>query len=954
MRWQCVAGLFCLAAWLFSVSPAKSFTLHDPSHDWRTLESDNFRIHYPAELESLAHLTASICEEVHAELVPRLGWRPREPTEVLLVDEFDQSNGFARPIPYNMMGLFVSPPEPGGFIQVDSVEQWLEELIVHEYTHILHIDRVRGAPSGLRNVFGRQVFAMPNIFNPTWIIEGLATHYESGHYHGPGRGQDSEFEMMMRGELIDGVRPLAQVNIPNTTWPAGRVPYLYGVHFFQFLEETRGDDAIETFLDSYSGQLIPFRLNSRAQFAFGADFRALWPEFEAWLEARYGPQLDRIREAGKEIGEPLTDRGEAGRQLGGNLDVDEQGRVYVIRDDGHSQSRLMRLDPEEGSREVLTEVNRGARFRVHPDAGIMLAQPQVCEEYRNFYDLYHLPMDGGRKQRLTRCSRYRDIAWHPDGDKLAAVRFEQGQSMLDLIDADGERMERLAETDVRGLISQPAFSPDGQSLVVSRSEYGEGGDLYLLDLDSREWTRLTDDAEQVIHPRFDAAGEHVLFTSDHGDVFDVRRLTLDTGESHSLTRSTTGSFQGIESPRDGALYFLTYTSDGYQLRHRPMPEALEALPEGSEPHEPLEERELITEESRDYVPWGNLRPRAWFPYLRLEEEANEAGAVLFSEDARGVHRYQVLPVLDFSNEDLIGAGVYGFSDRLFLSYVADNRIRRDEEDKFERARRNETGGLALRLPVTRLERRWSFNAGYIHDRERDARLADDAQPRPAERDDVYGLALVHDDTRGARLAISAQEGRRVQLVGERHGRGGAYQGDVRIGDWREYLHLGRSHVLALRGVRGDGGEKTRPFSLGGARGAGIAGLDLVASPAAMFNRRRYQLRGYPEGASKLQGRNMELASAEYRFPLGRVERTAMAPPVGLRQWSGKVFAESGRAWDDNGETREWRSAAGVEALLDLNFGYQWVPVRLRVGYARGFDEAAGGGDEFHLTLGASF
>jgi hypothetical protein len=98
--------------------------------------------------------------------------------------------------------------------------------------------------------------------------------------------------------------------------------------------------------------------------------------------------------------------------------------------------------------------------------------------------------------------------------------------------------------------------------------------------------------------------------------------------------------------------------------------------------------------------------------------------------------------------------------------------------------------------------------------------------------------------------------------------------------------------------------------LGGARSAGLG----------LFNQRRYGLRGYAEGHPALRGWRMQLATAEYRFPLGRVERGLTAPPVGLVQWSGTAFVEAGAAWDEERPGR-LHPAAGVEAVLDAVAGF---------------------------------
>ena len=208
----------------------------DPSLNWKTVETPHFRIHFSEQNSDIAAHSIKILEKVHPKITQQLQWEPRDKTEVVLDDGFDSPNGFARSFPYNMMHLRVVPPVSGSLI--DSGE-WLELLITHEYTHIIHLDKTSGAPGFLRHIFGRYVLLFPNLFQPTWLIEGLATHEETDHYHGVGRGGSPYFSMKMRSEVMGGFKSIREVNVPARDWPFDTA-YLYGVHFYQFLEDTYG------------------------------------------------------------------------------------------------------------------------------------------------------------------------------------------------------------------------------------------------------------------------------------------------------------------------------------------------------------------------------------------------------------------------------------------------------------------------------------------------------------------------------------------------------------------------------------------------------------------------------------------------------------------------------------------------------------------------------------------
>jgi hypothetical protein len=907
----------------------------DPTRTWQTLDTPHFRIHFHDGLEGVARRTARIAEDVHVTLTRELDWTPRAKTEVVVVDAFDQPNGYATVVPYNMMALFVVPPEPGSQLEVDSTDQWLVDLITHEYTHVLHLDRAHGAPLALRRLLGRNPYSFPNVWQPTWLIEGLATHAETDHAHGVGRGQGAAFAMIMRTEAAAGLRPLAQVSVPNVSWPAGIVPYAYGVFFYQFLTERYGDDAPARFVDAYSGNLIPYRINATARRVFGRDMRALWREYQAWLEARHTDELRARVAAGGLQGRRLTEGGVAGLQNGGNLHVTADGSAYFVRDDGHRRSTLVRRAPD-GELTTLVRLNYGARFRVHDTAGIVIAQPEVCREYRVHYDLFLLRHGARRLERLTTCSRYRDAAWSPDGRELAAARIDRGRSRIDLLTADGTFVRTLVDAPDGGMVAQPDWSPDGRRIVFVRGAYGDGANVVELTLDGGRERALTADREMPSHPRYTPDGRAALFTSAHGGSFDVRRVAVDGSAAETLTSVPTGALMAHQGA-GGGIHFLQYGARGYDLHvlddvePRPMPEP-RLLPDRAHRVEPWTATDPVP-----YTPWRTLLPTSWMPFAEIDADRFEVGVVTFGRDAIGHHRWWLQPMWDVEYGGLIGTASYQWRDRTSVWFTRRNEIYFGGD----LVRRNDVAGISWRLPFTRLDRAWNVLAGAFSDVESDRTRAP-GLPRFADwRDDVAGLALHYRDSDFNRLSISEQDGRHVRLIAERSIGDSNFDGNVYVLDWREFVTLRRSHVLAARYVIGWGTDAPRSFELGGTTSA----LD------STFNRRRYALRGYDERAPGLVGRRMELASLEYRFPLALIERGLLFPPVGVHRMSGQVFAEAGRAWhDDRGD---WRTAAGAEAVVDIT-ALGWLGFRGRAGYAYGFERDAGGGHQFYFSLGTAF
>jgi len=101
----------------------------------------------------------------------------------------------------------------------------------------------------------------------------------------------------------------------------------------------------------------------------------------------------------------------------------------------------------------------------------------------------------------------------------------------------------------------------------------------------------------------------------------------------------------------------------------------------------------------------------------------------------------------------------------------------------------------------------------------------------------------------------------------------------------------------------------------------------------------------------LSGNELALVSAEYRFPIARIERGFMSPPIGIHQFFGQVFVDSGRVGNDVSSSKTY-TGVGAELGGDLVLFYN-LPVRMQLGYAKGLDDTLGD-SQVYFRLGSSF
>src|SRR5690606_36954407 len=95
--------------------------------------------------------------------------------------------------------------------------------------------------------------------------------------------------------------------------------------------------------------------------------------------------------------------------------------------------------------------------------------------------------------------------WHPDNRTLAISAVRKGRPVLALIDTTSGRIRRELVLDGLDDAFNPAWAPDGQSLVIA-GNVGGLIDLYRYDMATGDVTRLTHDPFADLQPTFTPDG----------------------------------------------------------------------------------------------------------------------------------------------------------------------------------------------------------------------------------------------------------------------------------------------------------------------------------------------------------------------------------------------------------------------------------------------------------------
>jgi hypothetical protein len=890
------------------------------------------------------------------------------------------------------------------------MDEWLELVITHELAHVFHEDYAEGLSALFRGVFGRAPLEwpfFPGSATPGWVVEGLATFYES-EFTQAGRVRGSFHEMVVRTAFLqDRFESIDQTSGDSPLWPGGQRYYAYGSLFMQYLMDTYGRDAMGAFVREVAGQWVPYRLNSAAEAAFGISFSEAWDAWRGELEDRYGSLVDSLQAlAPLTVGEALTDQG----YYAWSPRVSPDGKTLAFaRADGRSDPQIRGIDLSSNRDEKLTRTNNLSQFSWTPDGRIVFSQLDYEDSYRVWGDLFLLEPDGNAA-RLTSEMRLDHPHVAPDGQRAIAVQEGEGTNRLVVVDLSHGALEVLTDFREQELWAYPRWSPNGQWIAVSRWTPGAFYDVVVLDAGGNVVWEVSRDRSIDNSPSWSADGRWLLWSSDQSGIPNLYAVPVDPesgkpGRRRQITNVLGGAAFPSVDPGGAWIYFSAYHADGWRIERIPFRPDLwfepfplhpdfEAFRPGVAPIQRLESRAPGTAGS--YDPLHTLRPTFWAPIYR---EGDEAGGVevlqpyygLFTkgEDLVGRHAFSLTGVFSRGIGSFQGLGSYsygGFENPLLslsvsqsydagsapFSYAFEN----GDTSSFFLVEKERAIGLSADFfrRRSRTESTLSLAASHIwEDRfllEEDLSRTDRLRlARPSLRSAEGRATVTFGNARRYSFSISPEDGVGLILRG-RVRRDLTLPDSLRdvagfdrsfrdlVGQISAYKGFGGpgfgNHALGFRfngGIGGGAGADAFHFEVGGASGGGLPVQFLDLGQGLLF-----PVRGYPT-ASRF-GRYAWSGSAEYRFPLWLVNRGPGLFPLHLDWVSGVIFFDAGNAWGPEVEgfmhsnpRQESISSTGAEIVVRaLPLWFQTLDIR--VGIA--FPFSGQYGTRSHLRLGMSF
>ncbi len=532
-------------------------TGQDPSSiDWKQLNTSNFQIIYPEEFEKQAQRLSFVLEKVYEYGWKTLDSKPHK-VSVVLHTRSVISNGLVAWAP-KRIELFTTPNQ-----KIYS-QDWLEQLALHEFRHLVQLDKIQTEMPGLiKIILGEQATAIAvGAYLPFWFLEGDAVVTETA-LSNSGRGRLASFSMPYRAQLIErqaysfdkAYLGSFKDYVPNHYelgyLMVGKSREKYGPEVWSDAVQKVGNRPLSiTPLNSS----VKKNTNQSTKQLYSSIFTDLAKDWKQNLLSRSIDSISIVSPQKKVYTEYLYPQFYLDSFIVAyRITLNDIGRFVQI---GPDKSEKVIYTPgtifEESAsleKNLLIWAERRADLRwTHADRSVI----QVFN------------LKNGKCYEIKNLNKLFSPAISPDLKTFAAVEVDAKNNIsLSVFDLKtGIAKERFNTVDNQYFFT-PYWDEKGENLYfVSLSAKGKY--LGSVNLKTKQLQQLTEFTfANLKNPTY--SENHIFFSSDFSGVDNIYSLDLKSKTIAEIASVAFGADYPIVSKSGSQLLFSNYTSDGYQL-----------------------------------------------------------------------------------------------------------------------------------------------------------------------------------------------------------------------------------------------------------------------------------------------------------------------------------------------------------------------------------------------------
>lgn len=966
---------FILFQILLLIVPQGLQAQYDPSIEWKEIETESAYWLFDARHQQYAERAVLQFERAKNKVLP-LFKEPSRKLTIVLIDNSDLANGSAQVTPLPIMNLFTVLPTR--LSSIGEFDDYLYELLIHEYTHILNMEPVHGWVLPFYWIFGS--IAHPNMILPRWYTEGLAVYTESILSNQSGRLNSQYLSGWARALTLEKRwkdYPLSALNDDHPDTLGAARAYLFGGILWDGLVQTGGLEGIYKLNQSYSRR-PPYLLSGPIQEHLQSSYEVeLAKIYDQWNE-RAQKQISTVFAAPLIEPTPLSKMEDSASTPA--ISPDGLWLAYTNREaNGQTNVILTLRHPQKGfhaykGRIVIPQTTTES-IAWHPTGdGFVYDKAGSYNRYYFYYDLYYYDINTQKSRPITKGERAHQACFTPNGQHLFFLQNTTGRRNLAVMDWATQKIHTVYQGDWdENIPSLTCDTNENAIILVQKPQQQHLLKSIALNGETKDYKTPFKKMRFLLRTH-----KGMMVSSPDSGIENLYLLSKEDSWK-AVTNSPTRVVDGALDPLTDDLYFSEQSALGWQIRslraaqweslqdHPPRVEPIfqpqhnnnivqepakaETSVESSAVTPKIEPEDIVTKvdgelikRSGDFSPWRYLYPNHWIPFLYLVDGGTLYQAMTSAGDPLGQHSLSLVgqwdtltkqPGINLSYMNRTLPVQFGFGASDFYSFFYNTRSTLHFTN----------GSFVMAYPFAFLQNaqalfRWNYSALEL-------------SPFYFTRQGPQ-LELSYRKLKQTRYAVSPHEGVRTEL-GHR-----TFLSDFGNQSYNEtYAHLGtywssftpRNHTLYW-GINASYAPQLNN---------GFFATSTLAGPFLnpQITNTSFLQRGYPTGI--FVARNIVNTNIEYRFPMLPLYRGWTSPPVFFKNLQGALvfdattidgrYSNSRLASSQVAKLGDWFQGYGLELESNQNIGFH-VPVTFTLGlyYGENLDSYGGFTTFFNIRL----
>lgn len=487
--------------------------------DWKILKTDHFDVYFYPEMGELAEIGAAFAEEAYRRLESQTNHNVNRRIPLIFYSNhshFQQTNTIPSFLPEGTGGFFEFMKGRVVIPSRGSIHSF-KHVINHELVHVF----TRGRMARILKDHHRTTFRGM----PLWFTEGIAEYWS--------QGWNSQAEMIIRDAVLSGhLVPLQDMDSIYGTF----LMYKEGQAICKYIAEKFGKEKLLQLIENLWKESS---FSDVMKLTIGLTYKEFDEKWIYDLKKRYYPELEEA-DSPKMVTKAITKDGLNTKPAVFSKN-DKNWVAFIANRVGYSNIYLKSLDDSESKPEVLIKGERTSDFE-----SFKLLNSKI--DVNDYGELTFVSKSGAhdviyvfdmQEKVILRKFSFENLVtlsspnWSPDGKQIvfSGINFA-GVSDLYIVDEESGELQRLTNDfyDDR----DPAWSPDAGAIAFSsdRSYFGRDGhmNLFLYNLQTGEIQYLTEGAHNDYAPSWSHDGESLAFTSDRDGPFNIWIIKNNAGK----------------------------------------------------------------------------------------------------------------------------------------------------------------------------------------------------------------------------------------------------------------------------------------------------------------------------------------------------------------------------------------------------------------------------------------